>query len=130
MSDRNDLLSARGVCKCYPDGRVTALDEVDFAIRAGEHVAIVGPSGCGKSTLLNLLGGLDRPTRGEIYYAGSPLSSMTDLHRFRSRHIGYIFQSFHLIPTLTALENVQIPLFESSLPRSAWSAKAVQLLEA
>jgi putative ABC transport system ATP-binding protein len=124
------LLRAGRVSKCYTDGRVTALDEVDFGIRAGEHVAIVGPSGCGKSTLLNLLGGLDRPTRGEIYYADAPLSGMRDLHRFRSRHIGYIFQSFHLIPTLTALENVQIPLFESSLPRSDWSRKAARLLDA
>src|SRR4051812_49472419 len=113
------VIITRGLAKDY-DGGVQALRDVDAEIAAGEFVAIVGPSGCGKSTLLNLLGGLDRPTRGEIYYDGSPLSGMADLHRFRSRHIGYIFQSFHLIPTLTALENVQIPLFESSLPRSAW----------
>ena len=72
----------------------------------------MGPSGSGKSTLLNLLGTLDRPTSGEIYFEDQPLSRLRDLDRFRSQKIGFVFQSFYLLPTLTAVENVQIPMFE------------------
>jgi putative ABC transport system ATP-binding protein len=123
------LFRVEGLTRRYTDGQVTALCDVDLTIRPGEHVAIVGPSGCGKSTLLNLLGGLDRPTKGEVYYRGEALSRMADLHRFRARHVGFVFQSFYLVPTLTALENVQLPLFESSRPRCEWVPRARGLLE-
>ena len=85
--------------------------------RAGESVAITGPSGCGKTTLLHLLGGLDLPTSGTVEFEGRPLASI-DLDAYRARRIGFVFQSFHLLPTLSALENVQVPMFEAPWPRS------------
>jgi len=106
------LLFADRVHKSYPDGRVHALVGVSLGVRDGEFVAITGPSGCGKSTLLNLLGTLDRPDSGEIYFRGEPLSTNRNLDRFRACQIGFVFQSFFLLPTLTALENVQVPMFE------------------
>ena len=85
----------------------------------------MGPSGSGKSTLLNLLGALDTPTSGEIYFHGEPLSKMKDLDRFRARELGFVFQSFHLLPTLTAAENVQIPMFEGDLPAAERVAASI-----
>ena len=128
--DDNWLLEARDVWKDYPDGNVHAVRHVSLGIRAGEFVAIMGPSGSGKSTLLNLLGALDRPTGGEIYFQGAPLSRRRDLDRFRARQIGFVFQSFFLLPTLTARENVQVPMFEGPplAPRER-AAKADRLLE-
>lgn len=92
--------------------QITILDDVTLAIPDRQRVAIVGPSGSGKSTLLGLIAGLDRPTSGSITLDGTDISRMreSDLARYRRDHIGYIFQSFHLIPTLTALENVLVPL--------------------
>ena len=91
---------------------VTILDGLSFHIPEKQIVAIMGPSGSGKSTLLGLLAGLDRPTQGGIYLNGTDITSLseTDMVHFRRRHIGYVFQAFHLIPTLTALENVALPL--------------------
>ena len=106
------LMFADRVHKTYPDGHVHALNGVSFGIREAEYVAITGPSGCGKSTLLNLLGALDRPDEGEIFFRGEPLSKRRDLDHFRARQIGFVFQSFFLLPTLTARENVQMPMFE------------------
>jgi putative ABC transport system ATP-binding protein len=123
------LLRTERLSKIYPDGQVNALVEVSLSLRRGEYVALMGTSGSGKSTLLNLLGALDRPTSGEIYFDGKPLSSIDDLDGFRSKTIGFVFQSFFLLPTLTALENVQIPMFESSLGLRHRVAKAAELLE-
>src|SRR5438105_4169940 len=106
------LLFADGLHKLYPDGQVHALDGVTLGVRAGEQVAITGPSGCGKSTLLNVLGALDRPDRGEVYFQGEALSTLRNLNHFRAKQIGFVFQSFYLLPTLTARENVQVPMFE------------------
>src|SRR5262245_29644609 len=103
------LLFAEDLKKTYPDGQVHALNGVTLGVREAEYVAITGPSGCGKSTLLNLLGALDRPDAGEVYFRGEPLSARRDLDRFRARQIGFVFQSFFLLPTLTARENVQVP---------------------
>jgi putative ABC transport system ATP-binding protein len=116
--------------KTYPDGRVAALVEVSLGIRRGEYVAITGPSGSGKSTLLNMLGALDRPSAGEVYFEGRPLAALGNLDRFRAQKIGFVFQSFHLLPTLTALENVQVPMFEGPLSAPARAAKAAELLAA
>src|SRR4051812_13417282 len=99
------LIRAAELFKTYPDGDVHALNGVSLGLRAGEYVAITGPSGCGKSTLLNVLGALDRPDRGEVYFRGEPLSNRRDLDHFRARQIGFVFQSFYLLPTLTAREN-------------------------
>jgi ABC-type lipoprotein export system ATPase subunit len=122
------LLRAEGLVKTYPDGDVRAVRGVSLEVRAGEFAAITGPSGCGKSTLLHLLGGLDRPDEGEVRFRGEPLSAL-DLDAFRARRLGFVFQSFHLIPTLTAVENVQVPMFESDLPRSERAPRASLLLD-
>ena len=112
----------------YPDGKVMAVNDVTLRIDRGEYVAIMGPSGSGKSTLLNLIAGLDRPTAGEVYFEGSPLSSSRLRSRLRIDRMGFVFQSFNLLPTLTASENVQIPMFEGPLPGRARRRKAVELL--
>jgi putative ABC transport system ATP-binding protein len=123
------LLSAEHLGKVYPDGQVVALEDVSLTIAPGEYVAIMGPSGCGKSTLLNLLGALDRPDSGEVCFEGVPLARQRSLPRLRSRKIGFVFQSFHLLPMLTALENVQVPMFGGPLSASGRAKKARQLLE-
>jgi ABC-type lipoprotein export system ATPase subunit len=100
--------------KLYGDGdEVRALDGVSLMVRRGDFIAIIGPSGSGKSTLLHILGALDRPTSGEVIIDGSPLSKVRDLDHFRSRTIGFVFQMHNLIPTLTALENVEVPMYET-----------------
>jgi putative ABC transport system ATP-binding protein len=123
------LLRTERLCKTYPDGQVNALIEVGLSIRRGEFVAIMGASGSGKSTLLNLLGALDRPTSGEVFFEDQPLSDLPDLDRFRARKIGFVFQSFFLLPTLTTLENVQVPMFEGPLRVRKRCAKAQELLK-
>lgn len=123
------ILQAERVGKIYADGNVVALVDVDLSIRRGEYVAIVGPSGSGKSTLLNLLGLLDAPTSGTVYFEGLPVSHMQNADRIRAAKIGFVFQCFHLLPMLTALENVQIPMFEASLPVRQRTEKAQRLLE-
>jgi putative ABC transport system ATP-binding protein len=117
------------VSRHYTDGNVWALKEVDLSVRRGEYVAVMGPSGSGKSTLLNVIGALDRPTAGEVFFEGRPLSKIRDPARLRAEKIGYIFQSFLLIPTLTALENVQIPMFEGPLRARRRAERARQLLQ-
>jgi putative ABC transport system ATP-binding protein len=123
------ILRVDNVGRTYSDGEVTALAGVSLEICRGEYVAIMGPSGSGKSTLLNMLGALDRPTTGELYFEGQPLSHLKDLDAFRSRKIGFVFQSFYLLPTLTAVENVQIPMFETGTSASLRVKKAKALLE-
>jgi putative ABC transport system ATP-binding protein len=95
-----------------PEGALTILDDVNLAVRAGESVAVVGASGAGKSTLLALLAGLDEPSSGEVWLDGTELSALDEDGRAaeRARHVGFVFQSFHLVPSLTALENVMLPL--------------------
>ena len=110
--------------------QVTALHEVTLTIPRGEMVSIIGPSGSGKSTLLNLIGGLDRPTAGEVRVDGEPLSGLTDdeLTRVRRDKIGFIFQFFNLLPTLSCLENVGLPLHLRGWPRGKVRERASELL--
>lgn len=114
----NPLVIAQDVKKCYRLGQrdLWALKGVSFELLSGEFVALVGRSGSGKTTLLNLIGGLDTPTSGELGINGRNLSSLTDneLTRFRGRSIGYVFQTFNLIPVFSVLENVEYPLFHLS----------------
>jgi putative ABC transport system ATP-binding protein len=113
------LLEARNLCKSYDEGRIEALRGVDFSIAVGEYVAISGPSGSGKSTLLQLLGGLDIATSGEVLFQNAVLGSAIDLDTYRSRQIGFIFQAFYLLPTLSAIENVQVPMLAGGqVPRN------------
>jgi putative ABC transport system ATP-binding protein len=109
---------------------VHALRDVSFSIGKGEFLSIMGPSGSGKSTLLNLIGGLDQPSRGEIYIDDRPLHGIPDdeLTLIRRRHVGFIFQFFNLLPVLTAVENVSLPLLLDGAPFSRIREKAVVLL--
>jgi putative ABC transport system ATP-binding protein len=108
------MLRCASLTKTYLSGgrRLTVLKDISFSVEPGAFVAIVGPSGSGKTTLLGLLAGLDRPTAGTVHLDGDELGTLSedDLARLRARKIGFVFQSFQLIPTLTALENVQVPL--------------------
>jgi putative ABC transport system ATP-binding protein len=124
------VFEASGLKKNYDDGQVQALRGVDFQIGTGEFVAVVGPSGCGKTTLLQLLGALDKPSAGSLAYRGSSLPDRADLAAYRAREIGFIFQSFHLLPTFTAAENVQLPMFETDRPRTDRRERATELLKA
>jgi putative ABC transport system ATP-binding protein len=112
-------MELRGICREYAvgDQTVHALDHVDLTIEPGEYISIMGPSGSGKSTLLNVLGLLDRPNEGTYRLQGEDVSQLDDdaLAEHRQRHIGFIFQFFHLIPRLTALENVELPLVLSGV---------------
>lgn len=108
-----------------------ALDELSLEISAGEFVAITGPSGCGKSTLLNLLGGLDRPDAGELHVDGVPLHSANDaaLTDYRRRRLGIVFQFFNLLPAMTVVENVELPLLFAGTPRRTMRDRALALLD-
>jgi putative ABC transport system ATP-binding protein len=127
------ILAARGLSRQYgiDGGLVRAVDEIDLDVPAGQSLAIMGPSGCGKSTLLHLLGGLQRPTGGEIWLAGNRIDTMSEraLARLRRDHIGFVFQAFHLMDELTAVENVELAaLLAGQSPRRA-RRRAMYLLE-
>jgi putative ABC transport system ATP-binding protein len=111
---RSNVLKAENLCKqvSSPEGSLTIVDDVSLAILTGESVAVTGPSGAGKSTLLALLAGLDVPTRGRVLLEGQDLTQLDEdgRARLRAQRVGFVFQSFHLIPALTALENVMLPL--------------------
>lgn len=124
------LLEIDSLRREFDEGHVLALRGVNLTIQEGEYVAIMGSSGSGKSTLLGLLGALDTPDAGEIRYRGQPLSLYPDLGQFRARHLGFIFQSFLLLPTLTALENVLVPMFEMPWSRPERQRRARELLDA
>jgi putative ABC transport system ATP-binding protein len=127
------IISLHGVSRIYRMGSlvVPALDDVSLDVRAGEFVAIVGPSGSGKSTMMHILGCLDRPTAGVYELAGTPVASLDDdgLARFRSQAIGFVFQSYNLLPRTTALENVATPLLYQGVGRSERTRRAQAALE-
>ena len=126
------MILLRGVSKTFEGKRkVTALDGIDLSIAKGEMASLVGPSGSGKSTMLNLIGGLDRPSQGEVELDGQPLSKLSDddLTRVRRDKIGFIFQFFNLLPTLSCLENVALPLHLRGWPRKRVEERARELLD-
>jgi putative ABC transport system ATP-binding protein len=124
------LLEARQLQRSFDDGRVPALRGVNLTLVEGEFVALVGPSGCGKTTLLQLFGTLDEPTAGDVLFRGQSLRELPDKAKFRAETVGFIFQSFHLLPTLSLLANVQVPMLEMPWSRAERMARAMELLTA
>jgi len=122
------LLEAKALTREFDDGQVKALRGVDFSVEEGEFIAVTGPSGCGKSTLLQMLGALDRPSSGTLLYRGQSLADHPNPAGYRAREIGFIFQAFHLLPTFTAAENVQMPMFGTDRSASDRKERAVELL--
>jgi putative ABC transport system ATP-binding protein len=118
-----------GVSKSFEDGRIEALRDVTFRLRPGDFVSLTGPSGGGKSTLLNLIGALDRPDGGSIAVGGTLLEELADASEYRAATVGFVFQFHHLIPTLNALENVQLPMMGRGLGRAEREQRALELLE-
>ena len=127
------VVKLQGVSRYFPVGNtpITALDKVDLTLEKGEFVVLRGASGSGKSTLLNLIGAMDDPNEGEVFIHGMALSSLSDKQKsqLRSHYIGFIFQSFNLIPVLTALENVQYPLSLQRVANKEGKYRAAQALE-
>lgn len=128
MNEADAMISACGLVKTYDAGIIRALDGLDFGVARGEFVAVTGPSGCGKSTLLHLIAALDRPDAGELAVAGHDLVREQRLDHYRARHVGMVFQLHNLLPTLSAAENVQVPMFELGLDARARSLRAADLL--
>lgn len=123
------IFTAMGLTKDFDDGSVHALRGVDFRIGEGEFVAVIGPSGCGKTTLLQMLGALDHPSSGTLLYREHSIPDLADPPAYRAHEIGFIFQAFHLLPTFTALENVQMPMLETQMTTSERQDRAVSLLK-
>ena len=127
------LIEAKDVVKRYKVGSdtITALNHVSLTIDQGEFVAILGTSGCGKSTLLNMLSGLERPTSGDIIVNGVRINKVSEknMSKFRSKQMGFIFQQYHLVPSLTALENVMLPLTIQGIPKKTRIARAKKMLK-
>lgn len=133
MNECGAVVRVRGLSKEHGQGPglVRAVDEVDLDVPAGQALAVTGPSGCGKSTLLHILGGLERPTRGEAWLAGRRIDALSEraLARLRRRSVGFVFQAFHLVEELSAAENVELPaLLAGRSPRAA-RRRAAALLE-
>lgn len=127
------MIEIEGLTKTYVmgDQTIAALGGVSLTIQRGEHVAIVGPSGSGKSTLMNVLGGLDRPTSGAYRFETEPVAEFDDdeLASFRNRRIGFIFQSFQLLPRLTAVQNVELPMIYAGIAAAERKDRAIELLK-
>ena len=111
----NDLIKIKNVDKSYDKGRTTALNNISLDIKKGSSVSIMGPSGSGKSTLLNMIGALDMPDNGNIDIYGQEISKIKSLNLFRRETIGFVFQLHNLIPTITSVENVELPMYGTGL---------------
>ena len=129
MSSTNALIEVRDLRRSFDQDAVQALRGVSFTVAQGEFVSVMGPSGSGKTTLLNILGALDTRFEGAVTIDSVELRHLPDPERFRSCTIGFVFQSFHLLPALTALENVQMPMFERKWRASERKTRAAALLE-
>ena len=133
MQEQQTIIQAKEVRKIYRSGqlRVEALSDIDLAVKSGEMVAIMGPSGCGKTTLLNCLSGLDTVDEGDIFIQGENLRNLSDNERtaYRARHMGFIFQDFNLLPMLSAVENVELPMLVSRVPSRKARLRALEMLD-
>jgi putative ABC transport system ATP-binding protein len=129
----NPIVDVRNVRKVYRRDaeQITVLDGINLQVPAGEFVALMGPSGSGKTTLLNLIAGIDRPTSGDVVVAGTNVAQLSesDLARWRSRHVGFIFQFYNLIPVLRAVENVELPLLLTRLSKRERRERALTALK-
>jgi putative ABC transport system ATP-binding protein len=127
------IVQIHGLSKIYRQGdiNVTALDDIEVAIQPGEFLVLMGPSGSGKSTLLHIIAGIDRPTNGSVLVQGINVANLdeSELAEWRNQNVGFVFQSFNLIPVLTALENVELPLLLTSLSRKQRRQQALTALE-
>lgn len=128
MNEQQPLIVVDNVVKTFDRGQTRALDGATLTIERGEFVAIVGPSGCGKSTLMHLIAAMEQPDSGVIVVDGHNIERLPDISRYRAEEIGLIFQLHNLLPSLTASENVQVPMFASDLPAKQRKVRATQLL--
>lgn len=124
-----NIIQVENIKKSYEDGRIHALNGVDLNIVEGEFVSIIGPSGSGKSTLLNMLGGLDKPDSGSIIINNEDITKTKDLSNFRAKTLGFIFQLHNLIPNMSALENVEIPMYGQKIKSKEMTKRALELLD-
>lgn len=129
MSDQTPIILVDQVVKTFDEGRIQALRGASLRVEPGEFVALMGPSGCGKSTLLHIIAALDLPDSGSVVVAGHDLTTGKNLNHYRARDIGLVFQMHNLLPTLTAEENVQVPMFEIGLAGHERRTRARQLLD-
>jgi putative ABC transport system ATP-binding protein len=129
MNNQENIIEIQNLKKSYDDGKIKALNGLDLTVKKGEFLSIMGPSGSGKSTLLNMIGALDVADEGTITVAGIDLKQNKSLNEFRSKEIGFVFQMHNLIPNLTVLENVEIPMYETSLSASQMEERALELLK-
>lgn len=128
MSNRENIIEIHNLKKSYDNGKIKALNGLDLEVKKGDFLSIMGPSGSGKSTLLNMIGALDVADEGTIKVAGIDLKKNQNLSEFRSKEIGFVFQMHNLIPNLTVLENVEIPMYESNMSTSQMKDRALELL--
>lgn len=124
-----NIIEIHGLKKSFDKGRIKALNGIELVVKKGEFISIMGPSGSGKSTLLNMIGALDKPDEGSIHVAGINLAKTKDLNKFRSQKIGFVFQLHNLIPNLSVLENVEIPMYETKASSKEMQERARELLK-
>ncbi len=129
MARTHPMIRLENVERQYDDGAIIALKRVDFVIATGECLAILGPSGSGKTSLLNMLSGIDMPTAGQIYWNDLPVRSRKEWAVLRGSEIGIVFQEFNLLPTLTAVENVEMALIGHGIPASSRRSRAIKAIE-
>jgi putative ABC transport system ATP-binding protein len=130
MNNIENIIEIKGLKKSYDNGKIKALNGMDLEVKKGEFISIMGPSGSGKSSLLNMIGALDHADEGSIKVAGIDLMKTKKLYEFRSKEIGFVFQMHNLIPNLSVLENVQIPMFETKTSSKDMKKRALELLKA
>ena len=129
MNNNENIIEIKGLKKSYDDGKIKALNGMDLMVKKGEFISIMGPSGSGKSSLLNMIGALDTADEGSIKVAGIDLMKTKNLNEFRSKEIGFVFQMHNLIPNLSVIENVEIPMFETKASSKEMRERALELLK-
>lgn len=129
MNKENYIIKIKDLKKSYDNGKIKALNGMNLEVKKGEFISIMGPSGSGKSTLLNMIGALDTADEGSIEVAGIDLMKTSQLNEFRSKEIGFVFQMHNLIPNLTVLENVEIPMYETNASADEMEKRAMELLK-